>query len=445
MTHAHPSPSLCRAAKKSPYRQRLAAVAKPLEERVQKLIEIGETIFRGTPRPRSILMDLVAFEEALDRVEEITTAHNIPIPPAGSCRNGGEVWRRLFYEQGVFFDLSDSKLCTGPLLAEHQIDGLDAFFAALTRPIGSASNYLSERKPIETPARVIMDVASFLEEAVYRINLFRYRQMEPLASLLFTTEEKEQSLRTPLFKQRLKRIAPAGKLKRIDFERILRDLSQDTGDDPVDQAFASILVMRFMDRIVRSTGAEDEIEHTLNLCNLIVRSALVSQLAAHREFERLKEEHGADNEAEAESFHMAHQPQLDYVGWMADIAYGNPIYRIGSASQSGIVYPDDSESLRFFEQHGTTPILQRTGLRSDDLMGAFYDTLTCPAERFQAAARELLDEVFTSWTGKSFSETFPGLVQAFEQINGTTFVTREQLPIIAEVWKSENVDPADQR
>lgn len=437
-------PPAYRASKTSPYRQRVAALAQPLPGQILGRMEVAKAIFAAVPDPGDILIDLPALAEGLRKTVEMAERVGMEPPAPGACRTADEQWRRMFYDRGIFFDVVCSNLCTGPLMAEHKIDGLDIFLVGVANPLpGGASAYAPPRMGGEMPARIIVDASGLLEEAVYKINIFRYLQLEPVCSVLFTTREHEEGPREALFKRRLKGILPAGEFKKHDFRRAFDDLREGSMDTAaMNTAFIRILIMRFMGLTVRSLYAEDEAEHALNLCNHVAHSTLVTQLAMHRELERLKAEEGVTGRDpdEMEALIRHYQEHLDFVGWLSDIAYGDAISRIDYISQHGFMC--GSPSAAFFKKQGMRPIIEKAVIQPTlptNPMDGFFNVLTCPAERFSRAARERLDEVFEDLTGRPFVQVHPGLMEAFERVNRTTFITRDMLPTLAEIWKRENL------
>jgi len=344
----------------------------------------------------------------------------------------------------VFFDVTRSRLCIGPLIAQRTVGGLEFFFAALKEnTIERNALYVPERSPLSNPPRVIVDLSSLLEEAVFNINLIRFAQLEPISSVLFSPTEREKNPTEGLLRQRLKRMVPRGEFDMLDFRRVFDDLREGADDRAaINNAFTGMLIIRFTGLVVRAAHSEDEVEHTLNLCNLLIRPSLICQLAMHREFERLRQMHGigSDDYKKMEEFFNNSISHLNFVGWLADMAYGDPLYRIFALSNFGLV-GGGSQSFLFFKEHGMTPVIRRTCAQtpctSEEL---FFRVLSCPAEKFRHAAQERLDEVFHDLTGSPFSEAHPNLADAFRLINNTTFMTPEILPTVVRMWHESGVN-----
>jgi len=437
-SHAQLPPAY-RASKSSEYRKRIAALGTPLPQELRKRIEFANELGKAAPKPDDILLDLPALRESMLRIMDIAMANGFTRSRAHS--SGYDLFKDLFYEHGVFMDSINSNLCVGPLIREEKIGGLDVFMPALPESQPRASFYGHERQLLGMPARMVLDIANFLEIAAYRINMIRFGELEPISSVLFSSSEHEQGVSRMLFKQRLKKLLPEGGLKDPDFRRLFHDISEGKGDhDSMSSAFSRVLIIRFTGLGVKAARSQDEVEHTLNLLNALIRSALVSHLTIHNELERLKAYHGIDrsNFELCKYFFESHLDHLFLIGWLSEIAHADPFFRIGFLIQDSLT--GDNPALLYFKQNAMGPLLAKAGVQSPDILGSFYKILTCPPERLSHAAHEVLDEIYNDMAGKGFHEAFPGIDDAYWQVRETTFVTKDDLPIVAQIWHESGVN-----
>src|SRR3989338_6433620 len=426
-------------SKSTPYRKRIAAMAKPLPDKVAACIEMGETIFRGTPNPHELLVDIPAFLEALDRCGKIVERHGIVLPdirdPATSITRSD----KFFRDNGVLFDGAKSRLYVGPLLLTRRIDSVDIFVAALKDQHLGAAIFLPDKSSDGgNSCRIILDAVSLLEEAIFRINLMRFHQPEPVSSIIKPVTNDKQAIA-----RRLKEISD---LEDIDgFRAILSELNGGSKQiGAIFPAFGKILILKFIDLMIRSYHSDDDIEHTINLFNLMARCTVITQLAVNREGQRIINEVNGDRVQYDESAIMrANEATLDFVGWLANIAYGDPFFRISDIQLGGM--SGETESGVYFKQHGMPRIFGKLGItftpetNVSGITDQLFSFLCSSKERLQVVARAILDEYFEHYTGKSFEEVHPGLVGAFKEVNETEFLTRDDLPTVSEIWKVGNV------
>ena len=445
-------PSAYRASKSSDYRKRMAALGEPLPEEVRKRIGFAKALWEAAPKPEDILLDLPALRESMLKIGKMAMVNGFV--PSRPYSNGYELFRDLFYEHGVFVDTANSGLCAGPIISQGRIRNLDVFLTAFAEPQERASFYGPERPGLGMPPRIIIDLAHLLEIAAYRINMVRYGELEPISSALFSPHEQKQGPSRQLFRQRMKKLIPDGGLKETDFRRLFHDLSEGKNDDAaINSAFNRMMILRFTGLGVKAADSQDEAGHTLKLVNDILHSALVSHITMHMELERLKARNGIDpnDHATCKAFFDFYSNHLFLVGWLADIAYGDPLFRMGYLSQHAAATNDPA--VRYFKVHGTRRLLEIAGLQSRDHMDSFFRILSCPPDTLRSAARELLDSIyrdltgtqnlydgFGSFYGMGFGETLRGVQEAFQQAREVISVTRSQLPLIARAWHESGVN-----
>lgn len=431
-------PSPYKNSKSSAYRLRIAAQAKPLPDKVAACTEMGRTIFKGTPNPHGLLIDIPAYLEAINRFIEIATKHGIELPGIDGSIPSTSRWENFFSDNGVLFDGANSRLFTGPIIATRRFDSVDVFVAALEDRQSGAAILLPDRSSDGgNSCRIILDAVSFLEEAVFRINLMRFNKLEPLSSIL------ARGAKPNIIRGRLRKV---GDLSDINgFRSILSDLQGDSDNANIFfNAFGTILIFKFMADMIKSCHSEDEIEHTINLFNLIARSSVITQLTVNREGQRIIDGlNGGQRKYDESAIMEVNQVPLDFVGWVANIAYGDPFFRICEIQMDGV--HSETESGVFFKRQGMPRILTKLGIpftpetSMSEIARRLFSFLCASKEQLQSVAREILDEYFEHYTGKTFDGTHPGLAEVLREVNEATFLTKDDLPIVSEVWKTENV------
>ena len=438
----------------SQYRRKIASLAEPLPERITKGIELARVAERAMPHCDGVFLDLPAYWKEAMAFKAIGTKHGLvpKEPPTGDAL---EDTRRVFHDNGILFDAGLERVTIGMIMETRNVCGAEVHTAGLVNVSEMASVYSPRIKdewfyegstrPLTAPATVVLNTTTILEEAVFRINMFRHRELEQMGSLLLVgAEAKAPDM--ALFRRRLDSLVPMGRFRRDAFGTLLRRMSKKARDSHVPQGIRPrLLAMRFLGCPVIATHTEDEVGHTVALANLIARSTLTAQLAYHCEVERCREERGMPP-ARRELGELIERRGsiMTFLSWLADVAYGSPHVRLGDVQRSIISRavsgqePSPAEAL--FTDRAVTPMLVGLGLvpasASDADMGdMYYDLLSCPEERFRAVAAWLLDRAYLENTGKDFFGNFPELRQAYGQLGQENLIRRVDLPSIAWIWR----------
>ncbi len=437
-------PEQCELAKKSQYRRKIAALAKPLDPQKMKTMEIAEAfrkyILDSKDVPKYLRGKLNSYNRFLETVDE-----KGPIPKEDLQGLGFDAiaWE-LFYYNNVFFHYQGDRSFTGPLQFIEPSCGIELFVTALDYSEKRCSFYLEGEEtnsPDTTfPPKIVLDTIVTLEEAVFRINTFRYYEAEPICSLILLLKEIYDFKKT-ILKSRLNKLIPKGKLRKNDFIKVVRRFASSGGD--IDSLLDSLFAMRSTGLVVHNSYARDEIEHTIKLCNLIARSSITRQIMVHNEFMRQKKLVGMSVWSLGESNQLT---SLDNVSWLADMAYGNPYMVLSDLQRSTVVSDQDltdSQSLFFsctmpeiLKEIGGTPTFQEK-FDVQAKINRFFKVLSTPSKSFRAAAAKVLDHLYIELTGKTLFETFPDLEENFRKVQQTDFIRAEDFPEIVEQWKKK--------
>jgi hypothetical protein len=185
----------------------------------------------------------------------------------------------------------------------------------------------------------------------------------------------------------------------------------------------------------RTIGETDE-GQVLRLANRMARSAAVAAVSECAIAQRISAaklaEFGYSDPWSAACF-------VEFLGKMAEYAYGSPYLRISDMDRRIIM--EGPESREFFLAKNGMPLMM------DRLLSPPYST---PGREFAAlvnagegkwceAGVGTIEELCRE-AGFSF-HSIPGILDAFDEINSTDYLTMENLPAVASVWNEVYREP----
>ncbi len=432
-------PEIYRPARTSAYRKRIAAFGKPLPEKIRKTMEMGESLFTGVAEGAKTFVDLEVFQKNFQRYLQLATSQDLA-PPGKLTGDIATDTVKLFEGNGVFFDCSGHNLFIGPLLDKREIAGVRVYTAAIKNEITGGA-YLPKRFLLYgfMPPMVVIDAVSMLENAATKINLIRFLEMDGPSSVLFLedTPDKEKF-------RKIIRLVKGKNLSHKDYRKALRAVNT-TGDFPLSltKAHTAVYLTRLMAQQVQISGDQDEIQHTIKLCNIMARSLLISHLATHAEFELLKKTANIDERdmKKTEWLFRKNRELMTFISWLADIAYGSILVRLADIQFHAFSGGLDARH-ETFRKHGINPMLHYAGLMpasTAEYENSYYK-ITRSADKLRDAAKRVLDEGYEASTGKTYTETHPDLIACFGEVNSMDFITREHLPATAQIWKERYLE-----
>ncbi len=420
-------PPIYTASGSSEYRKRIAAFAKPLEPEVKSMMVYGRQLLAAMPARNTI--DLQGLKDMKRLAKFDPRLNALIIRVTGTGRTGTQTAVALFTEfqrKGVVFDVHDSKLYLGPILGMHKLEGLETF--AISSEKGETSMYLGERRDKKTgegiPARLLINMAKILENAVWHINLFRHNELEPISSLLTKRGEGENTS-AEVLKDRVNRLTLSS---RREFERLMGEIGSGESDVDINDAFARVYALKFGHYMVKQAYSEDEVQHTINLCNAIARSTAVFQIMLHREIEMMEKQPQMTDYGFKAAIKLL-MPHLEMLAALIEIAYCNPVVRIEALSQDAICGMDKTPIMRELNRNIRISA-------TSDFMRAAHEIISCSLEEFQRSAKEILSRMQAGTLAEKPDELISSDV--IEQIAKTEFITRETLPTAAEIWNTCN-------
>ncbi len=281
---------------------------------------------------------------------------------------------------------------------------------------------------------VILDLARILEEAVSRINFFRHMKKDQYPKIILTPKEARKP-GTNTLRNRLGMIcnATSAKENKNALERLMQKLGdmyiQMVGTDrAVPYAFRAV---KYEDMVVKSVHAADDVEHTIALCNLLAKSSLVCAVATCSVLERMRPER-------LMSFGYTEEWQWDLlarvIGKLAEMVYGSPYLRLADVNRRMITEgPESKENL--FVNMGLSFSLrdlfkEQFAATGDGDLSFMY---AAEESEWREASTPTLEELSREF-GFSF-HAIPGILDVFDRINSMDFITKENLPTIAAIWK----------
>lgn len=428
LTNAQTAPS-----RQSQYRRRLATLARPLDPQVENRLELMRRLFSVLHDPKGSSSDHQRSVHMVTALLQHAREKGVDIP----IHDNRAMLRGVFLEQGVVATLIGEQAIVGPLLWHHTFIDLLCSITAVER--GEAfSSYTPNL--IIAPPKVIVDLTPILEEAVEWINFIRFNQPEQIAALCINHGETP----TPdLIKTRLSMFTVEG-----NDEKTVRKALAEIGDiDVLDERalkilFARFRIIRLMADVVRATYDEDEIQHTMNLCNVIARSTIIGQLAIHREFERLRFTN------EINTIHsildaFSRCSDLCYLLFrLAKMAYGNICLELARMEREAL--EAETPKVRMFRINAAESMVNFLRITpSGTILESLVKTLL-PKNDLQSAAKKTFDHCVERETGMGFTEWHPDFVHATTRINKIDVVDADTLAIIAGIWKRDGYAGVEQ-
>ena len=412
-------PPAFRQSRNSPYRRRLSLLAEPFQPKVQRRLGLAERTMNALPAYDAFFVDVDASKRELFA---IFSEAGLADADLSKDADYFEIISRLFYDHGVFFTTGVDWRATCRLVARSMLDDLHMFFIAHDAEGQFATRYTPGHSL--HPPLLIIDLAAVLERAVYHMNFIHYHQLEPISTFILDGKEEASE---KLLAERLKLAAST---RFDDCKKVMSKLHDgNLTPDALLKIFPRIHAVKMMQYFIQATYDPDEIQHTVNLCNLIVRSALIAQLATHKEFEKMRREAQIGNSiAEVMRFFERCKTIFFVLNAITDIAYGNPAFRLAGIQAYSLNPSANQAHLLAFKDECMTPMIRRLGIKgSRNPFTIIHEILSCPPEQFARAAKEVLHDEF------GFEERHPDFAADAERINAISVVNRAVLPEIVEV------------
>ncbi|MBI5227374.1 hypothetical protein HY988_02185 [Candidatus Micrarchaeota archaeon] len=429
------------SAQKSPYRARLAHLAKPLGEETQKRIQVAKhgVSGYGALYANSLVVDLPRLLESIDRGTAIMEELGLPEGTARD-RTGFTTLKEFYYDKGVCLDFDqDNEPFVGAIVRRQHMREVEVMTVVADSPTRTTTIYSPEVKEGEASidARILINAVQALESAAYKINLYRHLQLEPEISCLF---HRAEEVSFGEVERRLKPMTLGTEIKRTEFIRALISLGAMAGNlDSVANAFVRFWKIQFGVRMVKETYHPNEVEHTIRLANRNLGGSVVAGLMFHAEVERLKRSGFIDPEKGFGESSEIFQ-NLELVSWLADMAYGDPYDRVRAAQDneaSGRI------TLQLIEFNSWMQAIWReiVRVRTNDLFEPRLMLVQTKAGRIREAAKYHLNRWFVENAGQNMKEVHPGLGKILEEAGQATYIDREAIALAASVWRERYVHP----
>ncbi len=317
-------PDIYLSSKRSAYRREVASTAIPPTERERRRAEFARTAYDECMKldemGRRLLVDLPDFFGQMMRIgKEISSRIGGEDPFYRDLFTGGipdgvagirGTWLRAFERNG-FVILPNKGLNHGPILATEEALGQRIYLSAL---MGNESLRGSAR--IEQMGITVIDASSIVEDAVFKINAFRFGELEPIASALL--KEGEAGGARGIFDARLRMAFDRSGVRDQDgIGRLIDELAYDRTEQSVGYAGAKACMAVWSASSVMEYEERDPMAHTASIVNRLAANAIISYGMCGR----LASEFGPK---------AAETPEARALGTLAGIAFGEPYDKLAA-------------------------------------------------------------------------------------------------------------------
>ncbi|VVC03932.1 Uncharacterised protein [Candidatus Bilamarchaeum dharawalense] len=414
---------------KSAYRMKMAGLATALPEGIMKRMRAGESLsMAGTFKTQRML----------DREATAAKDFQLALRELGlevfADEKFNVMLREVFINGGVFFDAPGEVIMTGPLVAKGRIGTLEIASAALAKHENGCCCYAPKRhvgNGTYLPPNIVLDMTDILDTAIYRINLFRFGEYEPISSFAMSSREVRGPVPSPTELRRRLDILTSDHPSRQELEQLMRIWNLDSA-----QASNAIFGLRNMGRSIGTLQQEDDVAHTIEYCNALGRMFALYNVIQHLE---LRRRFGPNPDYDTVTTElMAKRAALSTISWLADLGYGDTTLRLGEiyfAAASGQFDPD---SVSVFSQFGMGPIMSSVVVAAESNYDAIHQFANADPQKIAAAARNALDVIFRQLTGKTFVKAHPGVEGIVEEVRQFVPLPPDKLPLVAEMWKRKD-------
>ena len=396
-------------------------MGQPIPDSLVARLDFARSVCSAFPDQSSWYVDMDKFRETINS-GLIQLARSGIYPDKTSFLNGGNLFGEALSDSGLFGLVHNSAFPGGPLLGKYEFNGVPVNLAALTDGPMVIGLYDAGS------SLILVDAAAILDTAVCRLNFIRYHEPEYLSVLLGKTSSASSK---ELIGKRLSSLVDTATIDESQAYLILEQLVGQKLE--TESAFIiglyRAITLRTIALFVNSIHDSDELVHTLNLCNAIARSTVILQSAIQSEFSRMVRANHISPNGLGDYF-TRHYNWLVLVGWFADMAYGDPLYRMASICEL-ILSDADNGTAAHFRQYGL-PHIGRGITRAYPEDQAVTSFLQIDANRLREVAKNVLDDILEHAGLPPFGVLHPDIESVFRKIQNTTFINQDTLPTI--VW-----------
>jgi hypothetical protein len=280
-------PAIYLHSKQSEFRKKLASAAIPPTEREMKRAEFSRMAYGQLDKVRHMERKLL-----LDMSEYFRVFVEL----------GGDIEKRMsedpFYqdmlsEMGPFSDPKELERSWLSAFEKHGFlffpnKGLNCGLLLSTREGLGEKNYITalmENNSVQGSVRVdgvgfnIIDAARMVEDAVFKINTFRFAELEPIASLLLSDGEVSghYEVARNAFRRRLMMLFDrSGRPDRDGIGKVIEEIAPERSEIGFGMAGAKVSVISWSSLSIQRDNSEDELLHTVNYLNSLVANAFIS-------------------------------------------------------------------------------------------------------------------------------------------------------------------------
>lgn len=302
------------------------------------------------------------------------------------------------------------------------LDGNDIVLGILPREEEIPRSHV--RPSQESKKAIILDLAAILEEAIQKTAFFRHRTLDKYPPIIVSPSDPKKR-KGSIVRERigwLESDAPR------DIDSAIIKLGIKLEERFGIEAAATVYRTLKLDMKFSEAIDETDVEQVLRLANTMARSSMIasiSECAAGGWLEPgMLASVGYTQGWLQDSF-------LEFIGKMAELAHGSPHLRLGDMDRRILTEGPESKEMFFFQVGAIDTIRRVLAATAEDhgmatVIGIGEDTWReAGAATLENISREL---------GFSF-HSIPGILDEFERINSTDYLTMENLPVVASVWR----------
>ncbi|MCI0526301.1 MAG: hypothetical protein L0Y56_02435, partial [Nitrospira sp.] len=280
-------PAIYQHSKQSGYRRKLASVAVPPTELEMRRAEFSRMAYGQIDKvrhmERKLVLDIPEYFRALvelggdigKRMGEDPLYQDMfrETAPTSDAKKLERNWLSAFEKHGFLFFPNKGLNC-GLLLSTRKVLGEKNYITAL---IDNNSVHGSVR--VDEGEFNIIDAATIAEDAIFKINAFRFNELEPVASLLLGERELSMpyEVARSAFSRRLKTLFDRnGRPDHDGIGKAIEEIAPQRDEAGFGMSGAKVSMISWSGLSIQKDKMDDELLHTVNYLNSLVANAFIS-------------------------------------------------------------------------------------------------------------------------------------------------------------------------
>lgn len=419
-------PHIYQQSKRSEFRKKIESTAiapsgqemrrtefsKMAYERIRRIDQMGRGLVVDLPEYFRAMVDIGAEIESRlgeDRFYRDLFAGDAPMSGRSRVER---VWLEAFERNGFVF-MPNRGLNCGPLLVVDKTLGQRNFIAALTENESVGNSARADAFGIN-----IIDTATSMEDAVFKINAYRFGEMEPVASMLLREGEVLGSPEEAAgaYRRRLGMIFDSsGKPDADGISKAIDELARDGTEHELGLAGAKVNMVRWSAGSIIGDASPDPLVHTANYLNSLVANAFISYGLCGV----LKGSEGGRR--------ILRTPDAAALSALAAMSFGEPYDKLAAISGGNLSgSPDHMLNHYLVRMNFAMGYARGQGQKKANIF-----VMTRSDSSIRKAALSVLQSELMTRAGMSLDDRTAG---AFAEAGGMKPISGEQFQRIAGVW-----------